>query len=66
MAAPYPKLAEVRKRYTRDHSFYCNICGAQVPQNVFHAHIDHLVEYIAELETKIEELKTEKEESVGP
>ena len=54
MAAPYPKLAEVRKRYKRDKSYRCTHCGDKVPANVTHAHTNQLFEVIAELETKIE------------
>jgi len=59
VAAPYPKLAEVRRRYKRDTAYRCTHCGDQVPANVTHAHVNVLFERIAELETKIDKLETE-------
>jgi len=54
MAAPYPKLAEVRKRYKLNKSYQCTHCGDKVPANVTHAHVNQLFEKIAELETELE------------
>ena len=57
VAASYPKLAEVRRRYKRDTAYRCTHCGDQVPANVTHAHVNVLFEVIAELETTIGKLK---------
>jgi len=60
VAAPYPKLAEVRRRYKRDTAYRCTHCGDKVPANVTHAHVNQLFEVIAELETTVDELKAEE------